>query len=210
MSNSVEIGAAYDDIADLYVEVVEGQLAAQPLDRAMLDTFSELLRANESGPVLEVGCGAGRITDYLSGRGLDISGIDVSARMIAYARGRYPGLRFDEGSMERLDFGDGALAGLVAWYSIIHLPPDRVPDVLSEFYRVLRPKGHALLAFQAIETSVAVEAFDHRVALSYRWSPPRLAEVLRDIGFTEVCRMVRQPEPDERGAQGYLLVTRDH
>ncbi|MEV0294328.1 class I SAM-dependent methyltransferase [Nocardia sp. NPDC050710] len=204
-----DVGTAYDEIAELYVEFVKDDLAANPFDRAMLDLFAESLRDNESGPVADVGCGPGRITDYLASLGLDAFGIDLSARMITLARRAYPGLRFDEGSMERLDLADGALAGLVAWYSIIHLPPDRIPDVSAEFARVLRPGGHALLAFQAIETTDAVEAFDHRVIRAYRWPPQRLAALLRADGFTEVCRMVRKPRPGERFEQAYLLVTKD-
>ncbi|MET7770363.1 hypothetical protein [Nocardia sp. NPDC005366] len=81
--------------------------------------------------------------------------------------------------------------------------------MLFEFFWVLRPKGLALLAFQAIDTTVAVEAIDHRVAVAYRRSPSRLAELLRDNGFTEVCRTVRQPERDERCEQAYPLVATD-
>ncbi|WP_054815286.1 class I SAM-dependent methyltransferase [Nocardia arizonensis] len=201
---TTDVGAAYDAVAELYLEVTRGVLAAQPFDRAMLDTFTEKVGA---GPVADLGCGPGRITRYLADRGLEITGIDVSARMIELARRDHPDLDFREGSVERLDFADGSLAGVIAWYSLIHLPPARVPGVLSEFARVLRPKGLALLAFQAAEESV--DAFDHRVTLAYRWPPQRLAESARDHGLHEVCRMIRRPDTDERFAQAYLLISKD-
>jgi len=50
---------------------------------------------------------------------------------LAVARQALPGLRFVEGSMTGLDLPDAGLAGLVAWYSLIHVPPADVPAVLS-------------------------------------------------------------------------------
>ncbi|MFD0360481.1 class I SAM-dependent methyltransferase [Nocardia sp. GCM10030253] len=201
--------AAYDDVAELYTDFVKDQLAASPLDRAMLAAFAELVRGKGSGAVADIGCGPGRVTAHLTGLGIDAFGIDLSPEMIRLARQQYPELRFDEGSMENLALGDGTLAGLVAWYSIIHLPPERVPEVLTEFHRVLGAEGHALLAFQATDAPDVVEAFDHKVIRAYRWSPRRLAGLLRAAGFVTVAQLVREPAPGERFQQAYLLVAKD-
>jgi ubiquinone/menaquinone biosynthesis C-methylase UbiE len=64
--------------------------------------------------------------------------------MVAPARRSNPGLRFEEGSMTALDLPDGALGGIVAMYSIIHIPRERLPEVFAEFHRVLAPGGHRL------------------------------------------------------------------
>lgn len=199
---------AYDDVADLYAEFARDHLATQPFDRAMLGAFAELVRANGSGRVADLGCGEGRMTAHLSELGLDIFGLDLSPRLLALARARHPALTFDEGSLEHLEIGDATLAGVLVWYSIIHLPPERIPDVLTEFHRVLAVSGRALLAFQATDGQ-DVEPFDHKVIRSYRWSPDRLATLAQQAGFTPVARMVREPDPDERGRQGYLLLVKD-
>jgi SAM-dependent methyltransferase len=104
---------------------------------------------------------------------------------------------------------DGALGGIVARYSIIYTPPERLPEALAEFYRVLAPGGHLLLAFQAgEELPQLAEAFDHTVALAYRWSPDRVANLLRETGLTEVARLVIAAGEDSmRGfQQAHLLV----
>ncbi|MEV6277127.1 class I SAM-dependent methyltransferase [Nocardia sp. NPDC051832] len=203
MNDIAAIGAAYDEIAVLYDELVRQPLYSQPFDDAMLAAFTELV--GPGGAVADIGCGQGRIAAQLAGAGLDVRGIDVSDALLTMARTEYPHLRFDAGSMEDLDFGAATLDGVVAWYSIIHLPPDRIPGVLAEFHRVLRAGGHALLAFQATDGSEVVEPFDHKVIRAYRWSPERLAELLQDSGFQVLARMVREPGPGERFEQAYVL-----
>ena len=148
--------ASYDAIATVYAERFRDELAAKPLDRAMLAAFAEVVRAGGAGPVADVGCGPGRVTGYLNDLGLPVFGIDLSPEMIAVARRTYPGLRFEVGSMLALDLPDAALGGVLAWYSLIHIPDERVPEAFAEFYRVLAPGGLVLLAFQVGDEVVHV------------------------------------------------------
>ncbi|MFI5536586.1 class I SAM-dependent DNA methyltransferase [Nocardia sp. NPDC051900] len=200
--------AAYDDVAELYTELFRHHLAGAVLDRAMLGAFVESVAGNGSGPIADVGCGPGRITGHLAALGARVFGIDLSPRMVELARVEHPQLLFARGSVEQLPISNEALGGIVAWYSLIHLPPDRVPHVLSEFHRVLASKGHVLLAFQTADQPDAVEAFDHKVTRAYRWAPKRLARLLGDAGFAMIARMVREPGPDERFGQAYLLASK--
>ncbi|WP_051027678.1 class I SAM-dependent methyltransferase [Nocardia higoensis] len=194
---------AYDEMAGEYAEFARGLLENNPFERAPLDMFAESVGA---GPVADLGCGEGRISAYLAHAGLDVSGIDLSPRMIAQARAAHPGLRFEVGSLERTGLPSGTLAGLLAWYSLIHLPPERIPGALAEFARVLRPGGYALLGFQAAESAGDPVAFDHAVVRAYRWWPERLADAARAAGFEVVLRMVRAPRPGERFDQASLLL----
>jgi len=164
---------SYDLVALDYEELVRDELAAKPMDRAVLGVFAELVQAAGSGPVADVGCGRGRITAHLRSLGCDVFGVDLSPGMIAVARGRYPELRFGEGSMAALDLADGSLGGLVAWYSVIHTPPDLLPDVFAEFRRVLTSGGQVVLAFQVGDERVHLEqAYGHWVSLdAYRLHP---------------------------------------
>ncbi|MFI9632272.1 methyltransferase domain-containing protein [Nocardia sp. NPDC051929] len=200
--------AAYDDVAELYTELFRHHLAGAMLDRAMLGAFVESVAGNGSGPIADVGCGPGRITGHLAALGAQVFGIDLSPRMVELARVEHPQLLFAQGSVEQLPISNEALGGIVAWYSLIHLPPDRVPHVLSEFHRVLASKGHVLLAFQTADQPDAVEAFDHKVTRAYRWAPKRLVRLLGDAGFAMIARMVREPGPDERFGQAYLLASK--
>jgi SAM-dependent methyltransferase len=197
---------AYDIVAASYAELMEEEFGKNgPVERGMLAAFSELVG---TGPVVEVGCGQGRIAAHLAGLGLAVWGLDLSPEMIAQARKRYPDLRFEVGSMTELDLPDGSLAGIVAWYSIIHIPPAVHPKIFAEFHRVLAPGGLALLAFQVgDETRHITEAYGHD-NLSYdahRLQPDRIAAQLVDAGFAMNTQTVRQPAGWEPTPQAYLL-----
>ncbi|MBG0833259.1 class I SAM-dependent methyltransferase [Planomonospora sp. ID67723] len=186
---------AYDARAAEYAERFSASLDSRPLDRAMFAAFADL------------GCGPGHGTAHLHSLGLTAFGVDLSPRMIALARRAHPHLRFDEGSMTALDLPDGALGGAVAWYSTIHTPPERLPEVLAELHRVLAPGGHLLMAFPSgDELLVLPEPFDHKVTLAYRWPLGHVAGLLCQAGFTVVARLLC--DEGDRFLQGCLLARR--
>ncbi|MFD9892314.1 class I SAM-dependent DNA methyltransferase [Amycolatopsis sp. NPDC059027] len=199
--------AAYDAVASLYAETFSNVLETLPMERAMLAAFAELVRAHDAGPVADLGCGPGHVTAHLHTLGLTAFGVDLSAEMIALARRAHPDLRFDEGSMTALDLADEVLGGILAFYSVIHTPPRLLPTVFTEFHRVLAPGGHLMLGFFAGDDPVP-EEFDHKVTLAYRWSPDSLMDLLRQSGFVEVSRMLREPYENERRFQQAQLLVR--
>ncbi|MEU8355679.1 class I SAM-dependent methyltransferase [Nonomuraea sp. NPDC048882] len=198
---------AYDAVAQLYADLVRDSLDRLPMDRAIVSVFAELVRAGGPRPVVEAGCGPGYMTAHLRDLGLDAFGIDVSPALLDIARKDYPGLRFELGSMDAIDVADGALGGLLSWYSAIHVPPPQLPSYFAEFRRVLAPGGHLLLGFFESEGG-PVEEFDHKVTPAYRWPIDELAEMARKEEFVEVGRMLREPLEDERFRRGNLLMRR--
>jgi SAM-dependent methyltransferase len=199
---------AYDTVAAEYAEHFRGELDRKPQDKAILGAFAELVRAN--GPVLDVGCGPGDALAHLRTRGVKVFGVDLSPGMVDVARWANPGVRIDVGSMTALDRPDGALGGLVAWYSIIHIPPEELPAVFAEFHRVLVPRGHLLLAFQVGDEPLHFdEAFGHAVDLDFRrLRPGRVADLLADAGFGVLARTVREPVGAETAEQAFVVARR--
>jgi SAM-dependent methyltransferase len=203
--------ASYDAVAADYARRFGNELAAKPLDRAVITGFAELVLAAGGGPVADVGCGTGRVTAFLDSLGLRASGIDLSPQMIEVARRSYPGLRFDVGSMLGLDLPDGALGGLLAWYSTIHVPDGELPGVFAGFCRVLAPGGYVLLGFQAGDGPLHLtRALGHEISLDFHHrQPEQIAELLSRAGLVVRARLLREPDEDgdfpERTQQAFVL-----
>ena len=199
--------AAYDEVAVDYARLLRDSLATSPMDRAVLAVFAEHVLTNGGGRVADVGCGPGRITAHLHELGLDVFGVDLSPAMIRVARQEHSSLRFGEGSMSALAIADGELGGIVAWYSVIHTPPEDHPQVYAELARVLNPGGQLVMAFQIGDERVHLEqAYGHTVALDvYRLEPDRVTGQLEAAGFEVTARIVREPVEPEQQRQAYLL-----
>jgi ubiquinone/menaquinone biosynthesis C-methylase UbiE len=149
------------------------------------------------------------VAAHLDGLGVTAFGIDLAPGMIAVARRLHPRLQFEVGSMLSLPLGDGTLGGVVAWYSIIHVPDPLLPDVFAEFRRVLAPGGYLQLAFQVGDEPLHLSG-GHVISLDFhRRRPDRVAMLLDEAGFTERARLVRPADEDgpypERTPQAFLL-----
>lgn len=186
----------YDTVAGDYADHFRDALAVRPWDRAVLAGFAEDVRAQGAGPVADLGCGPGLVTAHLDALGVPVFGVDLSPQMVALARREHPGVRYEEGSMLALDLPDGALGGVVAYYSIIHTPSERLPQLFAEFHRVLAPGGHLLVAFQVGDEPLHLDRpFGHPVSLDFRRrQPDRIAELLAQAGLTVRLRMLREPD----------------
>ena len=110
-----------------YSDKVQGLLEVSPFRRAGLAVFAELVGDAGSGPVVDIGCGPGYVTRHLRALGVDAFGIDISSQMVANARRDHPDIGFEIGTMTDLALADGSLAGVLAFWSIIHVP-DAAPS----------------------------------------------------------------------------------
>ncbi len=191
-----EVRDSYDGVAADYVEHVTGELEQKPFDRAYLDRLATVLEGQ--GPVAELGCGPGHVGRYLHDRGVEVSGLDLSPGMIEEARTLNPGLQFVVGDMLDLPYAEGSLAGVVAFYSIIHFDSAQLDQSIREFRRVLRPGGLAAVAFHVgDETIHRKEWWGHEVPFDFHLLDP--ADVTRRAilaGMTVEELLERDPNPE--------------
>ncbi len=200
--------AAYDTVAVDYAELIRVEQIEALLDLAMLEDFANRVRGR--GRVLDAGCGPGRITQYLSDRGADAFGIDLAPEMVAVAAALHPALQFEVGSIDELDVDSGSLAGVIAWYSIIHTPRDHLSAVLAEMLRVLRPGGWLLTGHQSgVGDRHLAHAYGHDIDLTaHLYTAEHVADAIDELGGVVQTRLTRGPEGVQKLPQSFVLARR--
>lgn len=205
---------SYDAIAPAYAEAFsDWPVDSHPLDRSLVTAFADLARDHSPAPVADLGSGPGSVTAHLHALGIPVFGVDLSPRMVALARRAHPELRFHVGSMTSLDLPDDTLGGIIALYSIIHIPTEHLAATFAEFHRVLVPGGHVLLAFQAgrpddgdEEHLHLSERFGHEISLDYFWrTPDTVAAHLAKADLQLQARVLREPVDAEKYARAFVL-----
>lgn len=181
---------SYDRVADSYVAMGIGDLGPTPWLRAPLAAFAEEVGA--LGPVLDVGSGPGTVTAHLAGLGLEVSGVDISPRMVAHARRMHPGLRFTVASATDLALADSSLGGVLGWWSLFNLPRAVLPGVLDSFARALVPGGQLLLGTHVGDGDVVrTEAYGGIPVrwTTHLWQPEQLVGLLTGAGLEPVAEL---------------------
>jgi len=112
--------------------------------------FYRMLAAERGGPVLDLGCGTGRLLIPLARDGFDVVGLDLAAPMLdrARAKGRRQARRLTgrtllvQGDLRALPLGGPFSLAVMAFHTIQHLvEDDELVGALREIRRVLRPDG---------------------------------------------------------------------
>ena len=117
-----------------------------------VDALEKLLRARgielRGRRALDFGCGVGRLTAALADRFDEVTGVDISPRMLELARSYSYGARcrFSQSGADLRDFADGSFDFVYSKLVLQHMAPAEVRGYVGEFVRVLGAGG--LLAFQ--------------------------------------------------------------
>jgi SAM-dependent methyltransferase len=188
-----DLPGTYDRVARPYADQFFTELERKPFDRELLDRFAKRMR--ERGRVCDLGCGPGHVGHYLRERGVDVFGLDLSPAMVALARELNPTMRFEQGDLRALSLAADSLAGIVAFYSLIHLERSEAEGALRELARVLIPGGLLLLAFHGGEATVhADDWFGRGVSVDATlYRPAEMATYMAAAGFAVEAITIRPP-----------------
>ena len=190
-----DLQSSYDRVAEQYAQEFFDELTRKPFDCAMLDAFAARVRGG--GIVCELGCGPGHVARYLKDRGVEMRGLDLSASMVEVAGRLNPDITFAQGDMADLAMADDSLAGIILFYSIIHLQKEQVTPALVGMKRVLRPGGQLFMAFHGGDGKVhRDEWYGETVSIDFRFfRGEEMQEHLESAGFVDI--KVEQREPYE-------------
>jgi SAM-dependent methyltransferase len=181
-----------DDFVDFYA----GD-ELRPVETLLLERYREAL----AGRLLELGCGAGRLTGHLIGLGGSVHGLDLSPSMVEHCRRTYPRGSFSEGDLRDLSrFPSVSLDAVFAPFNVIDvLGDEQRRGVLDGIRRVLT--GEGLLIFSSHNRDYASRiGTGLRVLLG---SPRRPGESIRSL--PRRLRNRRALRPLERSEPGYSI-----
>ncbi len=207
---TAELSAAHDTLAPTYRSRLAGLLETMPIEQAVLELFATLVRSAGAGvDVADVGCGTGRLLPFLAECGLSPSGVDLSPEMVATARADHPGVDVERADVRQLPYRDGALGGVVCWYSLMYLPLDDRRLAFAEIARVLAPGGHLAMAYKQGDDLPRRAGRSLGVEFDIWWhSEAEVEQRVDQVGMRVVFRGGRPPDPGELQPQGYLIAVK--
>jgi len=203
-NRATQAQAAYDAIAEPYTDTFFDELDRKPFDRALIDAFA---RTVAPGPALDVGSGPGHVARYLTGAGVETVALDISHAMLRIAHRRPPPVDAVQASMTALPVRPGSLAGIAAFYSIIHLDRSALTATFADWHRALRGHGRVLVSFHGGVGELDRDELEGRsVELTFTMlEPDEVSGALDGAGFAVDEVRVRDPYDFEaQTRRGYV------
>jgi SAM-dependent methyltransferase len=132
---------------DAYLDLYATEFS-ESLDRTQVGDILELLDLGAGAKLLDAGCGQGRHLRHFLECGLDATGLDFSADMLAAARqGGLPEMRLVQGDIRCPPFPEGHFDAVTSLFTAFGFFDDPAEDLtaLTAFRRSLRPGGWLIL-----------------------------------------------------------------
>jgi ubiquinone/menaquinone biosynthesis C-methylase UbiE len=205
-----KIESLYDTVAKEYAEEFSGEHEKKPKDQEILHRFSQ--EVGDRRPVWDFGCGPGQTTEYLRNLGIEISGLDLSERMLEQARTIRRDIHFRRGNILQLEFENNSIAGAVAFYAIVHFTEEQVGTAFREVFRVLQPTGIFLFTYHVGEKTIRLdEFFGKKVDIDFMFfATDFIFNCLKETGFEKIEVIEREPYPEVEYAsrRAYMFATK--
>jgi ubiquinone/menaquinone biosynthesis C-methylase UbiE len=193
--NLKKVENLYDTVAKEYAEIFSGEHEKKPKDQEILYRFSQEI--GDRGPVWDFGCGPGQTAQYLKNLGVEISGLDLSEKILEQARAIHPEIHFRKGNILELEFENDSIAGVVAFYAIVHFTAEQVGRAICEVFRVLQPGGIFLFTYHIGEETIHLDEFlGKKVDIDFMlFTTDFIFGCLKDSGFEKIEIIERESYP---------------
>lgn len=153
----------------------------------LIEAFTRLSGLPRGARVADLGCGSGVFTEALRQAGYASVGLDISPKLVALGRSKYPGLELTEGDAENLPFASGTLDGVLLSGLIHHFPDPR--RLAAEVRRVLKVGGR-FVAFDPNRLNPFMWLYRDRASPFY--SPVGVTENERPIVAWRIAGVFRE------------------
>jgi ubiquinone/menaquinone biosynthesis C-methylase UbiE len=120
------------------------------LDMEQLSTLIEKLNLKHGETALDLGCGNGRVAEYISdATGAKMTGLDFASELIKTSQQRTVGkknrLTYIVGNMDELSFGEGSFDAIISIDTLYFV--DSIDGTIKELKRLLKPTTGRLAIF---------------------------------------------------------------
>jgi len=147
MKNKIDIEKAriscsdyYDKVHVDYYEQYSDELIQKPYDRNFLTRF--ISRINPHGKILDIGCcSTAQQARFFRDNDYKVTSIDLSKNCIETARQNFKNIDFRQMDMVEMDFESNTFDAINAFYSIIHIPDEKLNGLFSDFNKILKLNG---------------------------------------------------------------------
>jgi putative AdoMet-dependent methyltransferase len=141
--------------------------------------------------VLDIGIGSGALARRLADRGAQITGIDISDKMLELCRERNPSFELHIGTFNNIPLPDEKFDCVVSGFALHETLPPKRSDACAEMARVLKSSGHLCLLDIMFASELAMQ--EARQLIAEKWDDDEdyaivgdLDTLLRQNGFTAV------------------------
>lgn len=171
-----------NDTTQQYYDTHAKEYAAATLPARLPDVWRLLTeRLKPGSTLLDLGCGAGRDLKYFSEIGYQVVGVDFSKELVEIAE-RESGHDVILADFRKLPFAADTFDAVLAIASLLHLPPQDLPQTLRAIWTVLRSGG----IFVASVKKGVGERVDNKGRFFADYQPQGWRELLEQAGFVEV------------------------
>lgn len=174
-------GGRRGEVFDAVAEAYDRERPGYPTE--LIDAACTIAALGPGSPVLEIGCGTGKLTEALLEHGLVVDAVDPGENMIAFARRRVrdsEAVQFHLGRFEEISLPERAFDAVVSAAAFHWIDPE---VGWAKAARSLRPGGTLALimhiSYRDENTASDDEAL-HAVFRPY-WSDPTSWHPLRDL-----------------------------
>jgi 2-polyprenyl-3-methyl-5-hydroxy-6-metoxy-1,4-benzoquinol methylase len=173
------VESGYNQIAPIYHAK---RLAKKEINNKYFDELFHYFPA--SGRLLDLGCGGGQpLTAYFAEKGFDITGVDISRKMIEIAHGQIPQGNFFVSDMTECEFAEAEFDVIVSAFAIIHVPQEKQFSLFENIFKWLKKDAVAFLILAANDVPEWIENFYGAKMYWSHFGSEKYKDIINEVGF---------------------------
>lgn len=174
--------STYNQNAEAYYNLNKDSTVNE--DLKALNKYRELflMYFQQNPKILDLGCGAGRDSEFFHKQKCNVVGVDLAEEFITLNKEHFPQIEFKKMNILKLDFKENEFDGIWACASLLHLEKSDITQALKEAYRVLKSEGVFYLSLKKTLKDKPKELSNDKRFFEY-YEENEISKILEEVGF---------------------------